>query len=192
MSFAKEGGGVSEVRELFESIFKKRDDLSAVKDKHVQNFVNRSAYSPSDLPMEILSKLFSLAPLKTNRSYMMVSSPFETNRRVDKNAPTRLLKSNIRSASPLTRLRKEVDLKPTIRMQSKENILSRVNSFVSRTSFGEFSESSSDSSGNELEPPLLFYLPNIIQVCEIRLLSFLMLLTIYMAMYNFKREGECN
>ena len=163
MSFAKEVGDVSEVRELFESIFKRRDDLPVVKETYVHNFLNRSAYSPSDLPLDIVSKLFSLAPLKTNRSYMMISSPFETNKRV----PTRLRKSNIRRASPLSRLRKEVDLKSTNRMQSKEKILSRVNSFVSRSSLlSEFSESSSDSSGNELEPPLLFHLPNIIHVCE--------------------------
>ena len=169
MSFAREGGETSEIRDLFESIFRRRDDLS-VKQKLVQNFLNRSAYSPSDLPIDIVSKLFSFAPLKTNRSYMMVSSPFDTNNKAvsntasNKNRLAKLSKITTRSESPLTRLRKEVDLKPKYRIQSKENILSRVNSFVSRSSLNEYSESSSDSD-DELEPPL--FLPNIIQVCKI-------------------------
>jgi hypothetical protein len=188
MSFAREGGDASEIRDLFESIFKRRDDLS-VKQKLVQNFLNRSVYSPSDLPNEILSKLLSFAPLKTNRSYMMVSSPFDINSKVVSNITSnknRFTKSNKiakRSESPLTRLRKEVDLKPKYRIQSKENILSRVNSFVSKSSLNEYSESSSDSDG-ELEPPLL--LPHVVKVCKVDSYRHLLLL-FHMSLYTIQQ-----
>ena len=154
MSFAKDDNDVLALREQFEAIF---NSINKLNEARYHNFLNRPIHSPTGSLLVKLSRL--LVPVERNRAFPMVASPLGNGVEKRSNLSRKMNRKRVkseRSNDILLRLQKEIDPKSAQRIQSKEKILTRINSFVSESSVGDYS---SDSSGMDSSSIRVSYHP---------------------------------